>query len=703
MSGTKEKKLNLPQSLLLLLLIIVSVAVCIRLKTGGPMIGLFASWIFIYLFCKIFGISYANIVAGAYDAIRMVVPTLCLLMAIGVMIGTWLQSGTIATIISWGLKMINPSWLLPLTLLFCSILSIVTGTSYGSVGSAGVAMMAIGNAMGIHPGMVAGAVICGAMFGDKLSPLSDTTNLAPAVADAKLGDHIRSMLWTTLPTYVITLILFTILGFQQTSGSYTEGSITVYIDALNDEFQLGWITMIPAILIIVLLLCKVNAISALGLSSFAAGFVSYFVQHDTLQDIIRTAYNGYTTAIEEPVLQSILNRGGMGSMLQYVAIICFAVGMGGMLEKLGVLDHILQAIVKRINSDGSMILATMIVGYVTSLISCSQPMAHVLTGRLMAPVFQERKVAPEILSRCLEDSGTMAGPMIPWHGYGVYMAGTPNACPNANGPSSAVVVGDRAYLVDFGPGVVRQASAAYFNGVDALRPDLLTVAFCTHLHTDHTAGYPDLIFTPWVLERPVPLKVFGPKGLQHMTDHILQAYETDIDFRIHGFEKANESGYRVEVTEIESGIVYRDDLVTVEAFPVSHGTLECYGYKFTTPDRTIVITGDTAPLDLVAEKSKGCDILLHEVEYAAGISCREPKWQKYHREVHTLSTDLAGVAKKANPKLLVTYHRIYHMNVQDNHKNLAAEMAWRDAAILDEIRDAGYDGYVVNGKDLDVF
>ena len=142
MSGTKEKKLNLPQSLLLLLLIIVSVAVCIRLKTGGPMIGLFASWIFIYLFCKIFGISYAKIVAGAYDAIRMVVPTLCLLMAIGVMIGTWLQSGTIATIISWGLKMINPSWLLPLTLLFCSILSILTGTSdlpYNIAGKTGTA------------------------------------------------------------------------------------------------------------------------------------------------------------------------------------------------------------------------------------------------------------------------------------------------------------------------------------------------------------------------------------------------------------------------------------------------------------------------------------------------------------------------------------------------------------------------------------
>ena len=211
--------------------------------------------------------------------------------------------------------------------------------------------------------------------------------------------------------------------FLQACSSFG-GKDSTEMDGLNKEFHLGFLTMIPAILIIVLLLCKVNAISALGISSFAAGFISFFVQHDTLQSIIRTAYNGYSTAIEAPVLQSILNRGGMGSMLQYVAIICFAVGMGGMLEKLGVLDHILNAIVKRINSDGSMILATLITGYVTSFISCSQPMAHVLTGRLMAPIFKERKVAPEILSRCLEDSGTLAGPMIPWHGYGVYMAGT---------------------------------------------------------------------------------------------------------------------------------------------------------------------------------------------------------------------------------------------------------------------------------------
>ena len=421
---TQEKKLNKLQSVILLVFIIFAVAICILLKTGGPMIGLFMSWIIIYLFCKILRIEFGRIIGGAYEAIRVVVPTVCLLMAIGVMIGTWLQSGTIATIIVGGLRLIDPTWLLPLTLLFCAVLSLVTGTSYGSVGSAGVAMMAIGNAMGINPGMVAGAVICGSMFGDKISPLSDTTNLAPAVAGAKLGDHVRSMLWTTLPPFLISLILFTILGIRQTSGDYNAGDLNLYIEALNGEFQLGLVTLIPAVLIIVLLLLKVEAIVALGISAVAAGAVSVSWQGASLQSVIQIAYSGYTTGIENGILQTILNRGGMSSMLQYVAIICFAVGMGGMLEKLGVLENILEMIMSHIRSDGTLILATLLVGYVVSLISCSQPMAHVLTGRLMAPLFRDRKVAPEILSRCLEDAGTLAGPMIPWHGYCVYMSGT---------------------------------------------------------------------------------------------------------------------------------------------------------------------------------------------------------------------------------------------------------------------------------------
>ncbi len=281
--------------------------------------------------------------------------------------------------------------------------------------------------------------------------------------------------------------------------------------------------------------------------------------------------------------------------------------------------------------------------------------------------------------------------------------GTPNACPWASGPATAVVVGDRSYLVDFGPGVVRQAAKAYAKGIDALRPDKLQVAFCTHLHSDHTGGYSDLIFTPWVLERPTKLQVYGPKGLRHMTEHIHAAYAVDIDFRTNGFEKANAEGYLVDVHEISGGIVYQDDYVTVEAIPVNHGTLESYAYKFTTENGTILISGDTAPMAEIAEKANRCDILLHEVEYTAGVGVRLPKWQKYHREVHTFSTDLAELAKKAQPKLLVTYHRIYHMEIQDNTRDVPAEIARRDEAILQEIRDAGYLGDVVNGKDLDIF
>ena len=281
--------------------------------------------------------------------------------------------------------------------------------------------------------------------------------------------------------------------------------------------------------------------------------------------------------------------------------------------------------------------------------------------------------------------------------------GTPNAEPFASGPSSAVVVDGNAYLVDFGPGVVRQCAKAYEKGISALHPKNLKVAFCTHLHTDHTAGYPDLIFTPWVLERDVPLKVFGPKGIRSMTEHIEQAYAVDIDFRINGFEKANPEGYKVDVTEIQPGVVYQDELVTVTALPVSHGTLESYAYLFETPDRKILISGDTCPLPVIAENGKGCDVLLHEVEYTGGLSQRTSQWQKYHRAVHTLSTDLSEIAKTAQPKLLVTYHRIYHLDVFAPGQDTRAEVIRREALILQEIRDAGYTGEVVNGHDLDIY
>lgn len=280
--------------------------------------------------------------------------------------------------------------------------------------------------------------------------------------------------------------------------------------------------------------------------------------------------------------------------------------------------------------------------------------------------------------------------------------GTPNACPNASGPASAVVYGEECYLFDSGPGIVRQAAKAYHQGFNALKVDHLDKVFITHLHSDHTAGLPDLILTPWVLERRKPLQIYGPVGIRSMVDHLMQAYEADINFRIHGFEQADKNVCMPIVHEIEAGIIYQDNFVKIEAFPVQHGDWPCFGFKIITPDKTIVISGDTCPLELMKEMAENCDILLHEVYYAQGLARRSPKWQKYHASVHTSSYDLAKIAQAAKVGLLITYHRIYHMNIQDNTIDIEKEMAKRDKLIEEEIRTI-YKGKLVMGRDLDVF
>ncbi len=253
----------------------------------------------------------------------------------------------------------------------------------------------------------------------------------------------------------------------------------------------------------------------------------------------------------------------------------------------------------------------------------------------------------------------------------------------------AVVANDTPYLIDFGPGVVRRAAAAHRKGVAGLEVSKLRVAFLTHLHSDHSTGYPDLVFTPWVLERDVPLKVFGPEGLQDMTDHIQAAYRQDTQLRLNGLEPINKEGWKVEVTEIKPGIVYRDANVKVTAFPVRHGSWkEAYGFRFDTEDRSIVISGDAAPSDSVVEACKGCDILVHEVYSTAGFARREPVWQKYHSQFHTSSKELADIATRARPGLLVLYHQLY--------------WGTSDEDLVREVQQT-YDGEVVSGADLDVF
>jgi ribonuclease BN (tRNA processing enzyme) len=267
--------------------------------------------------------------------------------------------------------------------------------------------------------------------------------------------------------------------------------------------------------------------------------------------------------------------------------------------------------------------------------------------------------------------------------------GTPNADPDRAGPATAVVVDDVPYLVDFGPGVVRRAAAAFRNGVKGLDVKRLRIAFATHLHSDHTVGLPDLIFTPAVLERDAPFHVYGPPGLEAMTRHVMEAWREDVAVRMRGGEPSKPAGYEVHAHDVAPGVVFKDERVTVTAFAVGHGAWpHAYGYRLQTPDRIIVISGDCAPSESIVENCRGCDVLVHEVYSVAGLAKRPPEWQRYHRAYHTSAAELAGLARRARPGLLVLSHQLTWSATDDD--------------LLAEVR-AGYDGKVVSGRDLDVY
>jgi len=287
--------------------------------------------------------------------------------------------------------------------------------------------------------------------------------------------------------------------------------------------------------------------------------------------------------------------------------------------------------------------------------------------------------------------------------------GTPIPDPDRSGPATAVVVGDSAYLVDFGPGVVRRAEAALLQrGIAALEPGNLKVAFATHLHSDHTAGYSDLIFTGWTSGRSSPLEVYGPTGLKAMTEHILQAYRIDIQTRTNpeGNQRAISNGWKVNAHEIKPGIIYKDTNVTVTAFPTKHA-MESYGYRFDTSERRIVISGDTSPTEETIKACSGCDILIHDTQTLDLYAKMPERLHSFVTKYHTTTAQLAALATEAKPKLLVTYHTIaFRPGIAPPKflSSITATDASRSAEeILQDEIGSRYSGQFVIGHDLDVY
>jgi ribonuclease BN (tRNA processing enzyme) len=271
--------------------------------------------------------------------------------------------------------------------------------------------------------------------------------------------------------------------------------------------------------------------------------------------------------------------------------------------------------------------------------------------------------------------------------------GNPNPIPETSGPATAIIVNGTAYIIDAGPGVVRRAAlAAREHGIPALAAENLNHLFLTHLHWDHSAGLPDILLSGWTMGRDRPMMLFGPPGSGEMAQNIIEAYAEDIDRRVNGLEPTNNEGWRVDTTigrADATAEIFRDENITVESFPVCHGNWDpAFGYRFTTPDRVIVISGDTTYCPIIAEMAAGADILIHEVIDGEALANRPDAWRAYHTASHTTATDLARIANQAQPGLLI----LHHQNFWDGSA----------AAIMEQISD-GYEGEVAWGHDLDVF
>ena len=270
-------------------------------------------------------------------------------------------------------------------------------------------------------------------------------------------------------------------------------------------------------------------------------------------------------------------------------------------------------------------------------------------------------------------------------------SGTPIPDASSSGPAVAIVAGGQAYLIDAGAGVVRRAEeAAERYRIPALKAPNLTRLFLTHLHSDHTLGYADVILTPWVVGRREALEVYGPKGTAAMTEHLKQAYHDDIELRTHGLEHLDPDSLRVNVHEISVGPVYKDEHISVRAIRVPHGSWpQAFGYAIQAGGRTIVVSGDTAPSTAIEEACQGCDVLVHEVYSATRFAQLSPGTQKYHASFHTSTSELAAIAARSKPKLLILYHQLY--------------FGPKEGVDLEKEVRQGYSGKVVSSRDLDAF
>ena len=444
MQEDKIKEIPLGLALLPLLVLIVLLGMGVYLfdsdSSYGPnQISLLLCAGIVQIIGLKLGISYKELEQAVVDGISRAMNAVLILLVVGALIGSWMLAGTAPAMIYYGLAILDPGFFYPATMVICALVALSIGSSWTTAGTVGLALVGIATVMGLSPAIAAGAVISGAYFGDKLSPLSDTTNLAPAMAGTDLFTHIRHMFWTTTPSFIIALILFSVIGMDAGETASLD-SVETTRQLLDDNYNLGLLTFLPLVLLLTLAIKKVPAFPAIAAGAIAGCLIAVTVQSDAVIKFIDAdgtlpaglalmkgswvaLADGYQASTGNEQLDELLSRGGMSSMLNTIWLILSALTFGGVMEKTGLLQRITMSLMIFVRGTSSLIITTVFTAIGTNIITADQYIAIVLPGRMFRMEFAKRGLAPENLSRTIEDAGTMTSALIPWNTCGAFMAG----------------------------------------------------------------------------------------------------------------------------------------------------------------------------------------------------------------------------------------------------------------------------------------
>ena len=419
----EKKKASLALSSLAIVLIVAFIAVGIGVFNVNIAILLFLCWMIMWPFAAHLGYSFSEMEGFAYEMAQKCIAPAAIILAVGMMIASFMAAGTVPTILVAGLKLITPKFFLALTFIMCCIMSVIMGTSWGTLGTVGIAMMGVGAGLGVNPAITAGAVVSGAWFGDKMSPMSDSTIMCSTITETYIMDHIKAMMQTTIPAAVVSLVIYLGIGIGISGDSYEASTVDSIMNGLKGMFHINLIPVIPIVVVIVMILMKKGTIVSMMSGTVVAILIAVFYQGYSVADMGTFLYSGFICETKNEILISLLNRGGMTSMLSLLAVFVGGLGLGGILDKTGMLEPIFHYITEKYKSPRGIMLMAWCATLLCILVIADNNFAFVMVATLFGSAFQKYNLKSQNLSRILEDVGTLGSALVPWNVGAQFAAG----------------------------------------------------------------------------------------------------------------------------------------------------------------------------------------------------------------------------------------------------------------------------------------